>query len=130
MVGGNNEDPLVAVDGWPVPTAAAGWCGIDGSGGSHGPVERSFALASITKPLFAYAVLIAVEEGSLALDDEAQLPGVTIRHLLAHAGGVDPDRRELVAEPGTRRIYSNAGFEMLGELLSAATGFSVAEYLY
>ena len=125
-----SDDPLSLVDNWPVQTAAAGWCGVGSSGGRHGPVERQFALASITKPLVAYAILIAVEEGSVALDDEAQLPGVTVRHLLAHAGGVDPDRRELVAQPGTRRIYSNAGFEMLGDLLTAATGFSTADYLH
>jgi CubicO group peptidase (beta-lactamase class C family) len=122
-------DPLSQINGWPVPTAAAGWCRVDGTQGRHGPVDRILPLASITKPLVAYAVLIAVEEGSLAFDDEAELPGVTVRHLLAHAGGVDPDRRELIAEPGMRRVYSNAGFEMLGDLLASATGFSVAEYL-
>jgi len=127
---GHIDESLVRIDHWSAPTAGAGWCRVDGSRAVHGAADHVVPLASITKPLVAYAVLIAVEEGSIGLGDMAQLPGVTVRHLLAHAGGIDPDRRELVAEPGTRRIYSNAGFEMLGDLLTAATGFTVADYLH
>lgn len=123
------DDPLLSIDDWPVSVAAAGWLDRSGTTGRRGPTSRPFPLASVTKPLFAHAVLVAIEEGSLALETEASLPGVTVRHLLAHAGGVDPDRRTLLAAPGTRRIYSNAGFEMLADLLSDATGFAPADYL-
>jgi len=112
---------------------AAGVIDSDRMRHTHGPADEVFTLASITKPLVAYAVLVAIEEGSLSLNTPAMpdaLAGVTVHHLLAHAGGVGPDQPQLVAAPGTRRIYSNAGFEILGDLLTAATGFSVADYLH
>lgn len=118
---------------WPVPAVAAGVIDRSGVHHTHGPADAVFRLASITKPLVAYAVLVSIEEGSLSLDTPAGSPdhldGVTVRHLLAHAGGVGPDQPALVTPPATRRIYSNAGFEILGELLAAATGFTVADYL-
>lgn len=127
----NTQAALRQIDQWPVPTAAAGVITRDhGKPVTHGPADAAFALASITKPLVAFAVLVSIEEGSLTLDTPAPVEGATVRHLLAHASGVGPDRPELVAEPATRRIYSNAGFEMLGELLADATGFTAAEYLH
>jgi len=127
------EDAFRQTETWPVPAVAAGVIDQSGAQHVHGPADAVFALASITKPLVAYAVLIAIEEGSLSLetpaDQAGELPGVTVRHLLAHAGGVGPDQPALVAAPGTRRMYSNAGFDVLGDLLAAATGFTVAEYL-
>ena len=83
----------------------------------------------MTKLLTAYAALIAVEEGALGLDDSAGPPESTIRHLLAHASGVAPDARTVVAKVGTRRIYSNAGFEILADAVEAATGMPFAVYL-
>lgn len=124
------HDALQQIDRWQVPTAAAGVVDRHGQQTTHGPADAVFELASITKPLAAYAVLVAVEEGSLSLETPTPLDGVTVRHLLAHAGGVAPDAPELVAAAGTRRIYSNAGFDMLGDLLQAATGFAFADYLH
>lgn len=124
------DDALEQIERWPVGAAAAGAIGRDGQVHRRGDTSASFALASITKPLVAYAVLVSIEEGSLSFDTTSRLDGVTVRHLLAHAGGVAPDRPELTAEPGSRRIYSNAGFELLGEMLAAATGFSMSEYLF
>jgi CubicO group peptidase (beta-lactamase class C family) len=83
----------------------------------------------VTKPLVALATLLAVEEGSLDLERAAGPPGSTIRHLLAHASGLGPDSDAVLAAPGTRRIYSNRGFELLGAALAAATGISTADYL-
>ena len=40
--------------------------------------ERTFRLASVTKPIVAYAVLIAVEEGALDWDDPAGPEGSTV----------------------------------------------------
>ena len=129
------DNALRLTDTWPVPAVAAGVIAPDRTIHTHGPTDETFDLASITKPLTAYAVLVSIEEGSLSLDTPAAatsgpLDGVTVRHLLAHAGGVGPDEPALVAAPGTRRIYSNAGFELLGDLLATATGFTVAEYLH
>lgn len=131
------RDPLERLDSWPVPSAAAGWLRLEPAPGrseTRGPADRRFALASLTKPLVAYAILVAVEEGSLHLDaeDESGLgpsPAASNRQLLAHAGGLAPDAPTLVAEVGTRRIYSNSGFEELGRRLERATAMPMAVYL-
>ena len=126
-------DALELVGEWPVGTVAAGVLAPDGSTSTWGPADRPFPLASVTKPLVALAVLVAVEEGTLDLDVEltdARLgPGVTVRHLLAHASGLAFDQVERIALPGHRRIYSNVGFEILGDLLATAGGLGVATYL-
>lgn len=121
-------DALTQLDTWPVGAAAAAVIGPGGVLGTHGPVDRVFGLASVTKPLTALACLVAVEEGAVDLDEPAGPPGSTVRHLLAHASGMAPDRAIRAAEPGTRRIYSNAGFEALGEHVAAAAGMTFAEY--
>ena len=51
----------------------------------------------------------------------AVLPGATVRHLLAHASGIAFDSDAVLAAPGTRRIYSNRGIELLDERLEEAT---------
>ena len=104
--------------------------GPDGVAVTTGAVDARLPLASVTKPLVAYAVLVAVEEGSLALDAALTADaGTSLRHLLAHASGMAPDERTLVAPPATRRIYSNAGFEIVGDLLSDATGLAIKRSL-
>ena len=143
---------LELVAGWPVRAAAAGVlarAGADSSAdggsvresahparwpgvsllGTVGDAHRSFAWASVTKLCTALAVLVAVEEGTVALSDEAGPPGSTVAHLLAHASGLGPDRREAIAPPGTRRIYSNAGFEVLGDLLAQRAGMPAGRYV-
>lgn len=120
---------LDAVRSWPVGSAAAAVVGPDGVLETSGDVDSAYPLASVTKPLVALAVLVAVEEGALGLDDPAGPAGSTVRHLLAHASGLAMDNQDVVAKPGTRRVYSNAGFEVLGEHLATATGFTAADYL-
>ncbi len=93
-------------------------------------MSRVFRLASVTKPLVAYAVLVAVEEGALDLDEPAGPDGATVRHLLAHTAGYGFESDAAVlAGPGTRRIYSNRGFEVLGDHLERATGVPVGNYV-
>jgi CubicO group peptidase (beta-lactamase class C family) len=121
---------LEAVDRWPVGSAAAAVVGPDGVLETCGDVESAYALASVTKPLVALAVLVAVEEGALHLDDPAGPPGSTVRHLLAHASGLAMDTEDVVAKPGTRRVYSNTGFTVLGDHLAAVTGIGLADYLH
>ena len=118
------------MDEWPVGTAAAAVIRPDGTvAGSHGPAGHRFALASVTKPLVAYAVLVAVEEGAVELDEPAGPPGSTVRHLLAHASGLSFDEDRVMAAPGNRRLYSNAGFEALAGHVERATGIPFAGYL-
>jgi CubicO group peptidase (beta-lactamase class C family) len=123
-------ESLGMIGDWPVGDAGAAVVGRDGAVvGAYGQVERAFGLASVTKPLTAYAVLVAYEEGVFELDDPAGPEGSTVRHLLAHASGLAFDEHKAVAAPGTRRLYSNAGFEVLGDTLAKATGIPFAEYL-
>ncbi|MGV9827315.1 serine hydrolase domain-containing protein [Gordonia sp. NPDC003429] len=114
--------------GWPVDNAAAA---LISPGGvvEYGDVGRVFELASVTKLLVAEAVLVAVEEGAITLDDPAGPPGATIAHLLAHASGLAFDSREVQAPVGEKRIYSSAGFEVLAEAVEQATDISFAGYL-
>lgn len=96
-----------------------------------GNTDAVFPLASVTKLLVAYAVLIASEEGSLALEDPVGPPGSALSHLLAHCSGIAPnDVGVILAPPGRRRIYSTAAFELIATHLEAATGFAVAAYLH
>ncbi|MGW0701195.1 serine hydrolase domain-containing protein [Streptomyces sp. NPDC002867] len=122
---------LAMIENWPVPTAAAAVVRADGTvAGSHGPTDRRFPLASVTKPLAAYAALVAYEEGAIEFDEPAGPDGATVRHLLAHTSGLAFDEHRVTAAPGTRRIYSNAGFEVLGDHIAKATEIPFAEYLH
>jgi CubicO group peptidase (beta-lactamase class C family) len=116
------------VASWPVPHAAAGYVGAGGAPIATAGADRPFALASVTKLLTTYALLVAVEEGSVVLDEEIR-PKVTLRHLLAHASGLSFDGQDPVARPGTRRIYSNTGIEQAAAHLASRTGIAFAEYL-
>ncbi|WP_433679731.1 serine hydrolase domain-containing protein [Nocardia sp. CA-119907] len=119
---------LEQIRDWPVRHAAAGVVTRDGAR-MAGDVERVFPLASVTKPLVAYAVLVAVEEGAIELDQPAGPPGATVRHLLAHTSGIAFDTTDILAAPGTRRIYSSAGFEVLAAFVAEQTGIAFPEYL-
>ncbi|UED86673.1 serine hydrolase domain-containing protein [Streptomyces profundus] len=121
---------LELIDSWPVDTVATGVVTADGAvAGTRGPIEQALPLASVTKPLTAYAALIAVEEGAIELAEPAGPEGSTVRHLLAHASGLAFDEHRVAAPPGERRLYSNAGFEVLGDVIAKATGMPFAEYL-
>ncbi|HEX6380141.1 MAG TPA: serine hydrolase domain-containing protein [Acidimicrobiia bacterium] len=119
---------LAAVAEWPVEVAAVGVTSPSATLASIGPLDRALPLASVTKLLTAVAVLVAVEEETLGLDDPAGPEGSTVAHLLAHASGLGPDGDRL-AKVGAKRIYSNAGFEMLGELLAERSKMPFETYV-
>lgn len=123
-------DALRQIDAWPVGSAAVAVLGADGELAARGPRDRVFRWASVTKLFTAYACLVAVEEGTIDLDEPAGPPGSTFRHLLAHASGLpfEPDGPP-IARPGTRRIYSNAGYELLAEEVARRAGMPFDEYL-
>lgn len=120
---------LDLLEDWPVPTAAAAVVGTSGVLATHGDVDRPFRLASVTKPLVARAVQVAVEEGAVNLDTPAGPPGATVRHLLAHTSGLAMLDDKVIAKPGTRRVYSNTGFRVLAEVLEEATDIEFGSYL-
>jgi CubicO group peptidase (beta-lactamase class C family) len=119
---------LRQIDAWPAATAAAGVV-AGGSTSTRGPAERALPWASVTKIATALAVLVAAEEGTIELDEPAGPPPSTVRHLLAHASGLAPDERTAIARPGHRRIYSNAGFEVVAELVGERAEMTFADYL-
>lgn len=120
---------LDALADWPVSAVAAAVVGPSGVLASHGDSDHVFALASVTKPLVARAVQVAVEEGVLELDTPAGPPGATVRHLLAHTSGLALLDNHILAKPGTRRMYSNYGFRVLAETVQQASGIEFGRYL-
>lgn len=119
--------PLHLIDSWKGPRAA-GWA-IATAEESAGSVDRIFRWASVSKVVTAMAVWLAVEEGTVSWDDPVGPPGATLAHLLAHASGLAPDGEQVLAPAGTRRIYSNRGFELAAELLAERAGMPFAEYV-
>jgi CubicO group peptidase (beta-lactamase class C family) len=99
-------EALRTIDGWDAGMAAAGVARAEG----------------------VVAFLVALEEGSVDLDEPAGPPGATLRHLLAHASGLPVDGSEPIAEPGRRRIYSNAGIELAAQLLAERAEMPFADY--
>jgi len=119
---------LAAIEGWGAPHAAVALVSADGAIASQGDPDRIYRWASVTKLATALAVLTAVDDQSIDLDEPAGPPDSTVRHLLAHASGLTFDGDRVLAKPGTRRIYSNAGFDALGALVEERDGrpFAVA----
>jgi CubicO group peptidase (beta-lactamase class C family) len=114
---------------WPVKTVSAGVSGPDGTLGLAGESEWVTRIASVGKLLVGLAALVAVEEGTIELDEPAGPEGSTVRHLLAHASGLAFDMNRSIAPPGRRRIYSNIGIERFAEHLAARAGMPFEEYL-
>jgi CubicO group peptidase (beta-lactamase class C family) len=124
-------DALRQIDVWDVPNAAVAVLGREGELGSRGHRERVYRLASVTKLMTALAALVAAEEGVVDLDEPAGPPGSTIRHLLAHASGLPFEGAgPPLARPGTRRIYSNVGFEVLANAVAGHAEMPFDQYLH
>jgi CubicO group peptidase (beta-lactamase class C family) len=119
--------------------------------------DTVFDLASLTKPIAtATSVMTLIEQGRLKLDDRVaqHIPefaangkdAITIQHLLTHQGGLIPDNAlrdyldgpklaferihqlELTAEPGSKFIYSDVSFLVLGELVELISGQPLNDY--
>ena len=121
--------PLDVIADWPVPAASAAVIGRFGVLAAYGDGAREYRLASVTKPLVARAAQVAVEEGVVDLDTPAGPPGATVRHLLSHASGYSMHSAQTLAEPGTRRVYSNFGFGVLAETIESQSGIEFGRYL-
>jgi CubicO group peptidase (beta-lactamase class C family) len=122
---------------WPVGRAGAAVVSPEGVetaflGGVTGGDE--FEVASVTKLMTSLAALAAVESGRIGLDDPVpqaadRAETVTLRHLLAHAGGYPFEPPGRPRPPEQRRIYSNVGFRLLAEAVADAVGTTFPSWL-
>lgn len=110
-------------------TLAAGVTTPDDSLGTAGDPSWMAPIASVGKLLVGLAALVALEEGTIELDEPAGPPDSTVRHLLAHASGLAFADDVSIAAPGRRRIYSNTGIERFAEHLADRAGMSFERYL-
>jgi CubicO group peptidase (beta-lactamase class C family) len=113
---------------WPDGSGTAAIVNRFGVLAAAGP-DRVYEWASVTKLLTALVVLDKVWTGTLSLDEPAGPPGATLRHLLSHASGLAVESDRVLSPPERRRIYSNRGYEVLGELLERRDGRPFATQL-
>jgi len=122
---------LCSVTDWPVDHVAAAI--VSDRGVEHiGDLDREFRIASLTKPMTAWAIMVAVEEGVVDLDGpllHVSAPeGATMRHLLSHAAGFGFNGIEPIAPIERTRTYSNSGFELAAEELERGAAMSFGQY--
>lgn len=120
-------------------------------------VDTIFDVASLTKPIAtATSVMILIEQGKLRLNDtvggfipeiqDESARRVTIQQLLTHTSGYRPDfdlgekwtgregmlaalyKEKLRAAPGTRFVYSDIGFIVLGEIVQRLGGNETGKF--
>lgn len=120
---------LDLTDDWPVPSVSAAVLIRGEIVATTGDADRIQRLASISKPMATWAVLVAIEEGVITLDQTIGQPGCTLRHLLSHAGGYPFTGADPIARPEITRMYSNAGFSLAAQAVEAATDMPFADYL-
>ncbi|HEY5200929.1 MAG TPA: serine hydrolase domain-containing protein [Acidothermaceae bacterium] len=120
---------LAQVAHWSASNPAAGITDATRTLGETGDAERRHEWASVTKLVTALCVLRLVDEGGIALNEPAGPPESTVRHLLAHASGLGFDAGAAISKPERRRVYSNAGFDLLGALVSERAGMPFARYV-
>ena len=124
---------LGEVEAWEPPTVTVGVTTADGVLATHGPTDELLWFASVSKPLTAYGVLFASQQGHLRLDEPVDVPdghpGITVRHLLAHAGGLPLYAGGPTMPVERRRSYSDWAYELLGDLVAARVGTSFEDHL-
>jgi len=119
---------------WPVANVSAAVVGAQAGASADvvatvGDQDRVYRIASLAKTVVGWVAMVAVEEGTIALDDPLGQPGCTVRHLLSHAGGYAFDGPDPIARPGARRMYSKTGIEMVADAIAHAADMPFDEYL-
>ena len=118
-------------------------------GASKKPVDNDtiFEAASMSKPVFAYAVMKLCEKGMLALDTpltrysperflegDPRLDLITARHVLSHTSGFQNwrSKKEPLAihfTPGEKYMYSGEGYSYLQSVVARVTGQPIEPYM-
>jgi CubicO group peptidase (beta-lactamase class C family) len=131
-------------DGKIVETKAAGV--RDTSTGTPIDSRTIFEAASLSKPVFAYAVLQLVDAGVLSLDaplsmyvpdyvtDDPRAASITVRNVLSHTTGLPNWRSKAnplktYFQPGERFSYSGEGFAWLQRVVEAITGEPLHDFM-
>ena len=108
--------------------------------------DTVFEAASLSKPVFAYAVLKLVEQGKMGLDvplttylpkpyivGDERLAKITARIVLSHRTGFpnwrDGDSLAIYFTPGDRFSYSGEGYIYLQRVVEQITGKPLNEYM-
>jgi CubicO group peptidase (beta-lactamase class C family) len=127
-------------DGELVATAVVG----EQESGKLATKSTLFNVASLTKPVFAHAILALVAKGRFSLDeplapywvdpdlkDDARHPALTARHVLSHQTGFpnwrDGKKLRFNFKPGEGVGYSGEGFDYLRRALEAKTRRSMTQ---
>ena len=114
---------------WPVEHAVVGVTDAEATLGLGGEADWRTRIASVSKLVVGMAALVAVEEGTITLDEPAGPSGSTVEHLLAHASGLAFDSERMLSSPGRRRIYSNTGIEIFCRHLEKKAEMAVGDYI-
>lgn len=137
--------PGVAVAGMKQAGPFQLFAGVERAGGPRITVRTRFPAASLSKPVFAWAVQDLVKKGKLDLNRPLQdyadlgLEGtarkITTLHVLTHSTGLPNWRFQpnvplaSAFEPGSRWQYSGEGFVLLQRVVEKNTGRPIAEYM-
>lgn len=134
-------------------------CGIADHNGKAMSRDSNFYLASVSKQLTAFGVLLLVEEGKLNLDDQvgkhlpeqpAFVKSLTIRQLLTHTAGLpeyldsefagagmtNADVMRFVATltepeftPGSKFAYSNTGYALAARIIERVSNRTLYQFM-
>ncbi len=111
--------------------------------------QTIFEANSLSKPVFAVAVLTLVDQGKINLDtpiiayegadfkgcDDPRFKQVTTRMILSHSSGIvrdaqDPENKVALAfTPGEKWQYSPVGIELLSHLIEKMTGLKIEDFI-
>ena len=109
--------------------------------------DTMFEAASLSKPVFAYAVMKLCEKRVLNLDTpltkyisqrlvegDSRLDLITARHVLSHTSGLQNWRSEtdplrIHFTPGTQFLYSGEGYSYLQKVVEHVTSLPLEDYI-
>jgi CubicO group peptidase (beta-lactamase class C family) len=115
--------------------------------------DMIFEIGSMTKQFTAVCILQLMEQGKLKLDDPinkyltdcpAAWQPITIEHLLTHTSGIVDEAgpqaaltdivklyrdKSLASIPGTKKVYSNISYNLLGFIIEKISGMPYPDYL-